>query len=74
MPSATVTSLSEDEVDDLLYFARVGDLQELLSSLEAFAKSTNTTQASIVSAAVDEQSGNGILHMASANGHIGKPA
>ena len=72
MPSATMPSLSEDEIDDLLYFARIGDLQELLSSIEAFAKSTNSTQSSVLSAAVDEQSGNGILHMASANGHTGK--
>lgn len=72
MPSAIMTSLPEDEIDDLLYFARIGDLQELLSSIEAFAKSANTTPASIVSAAIDKQSGNGILHMASANGHIGK--
>lgn len=74
MPSATMTSLPEDGIDDLLYFARIGDLQELLSSIEAFSKSANTTQASIISAAIDGQSGNGILHMASANGHTGKPA
>ncbi len=72
MPSATTPSLSEDDIDDLLYFARTGELRELLSSIEAFAKSANSTQASIISAAIDEYSGNGILHMASANGHTGK--
>ena len=71
MPSATTTSLSEDEVDDLLYFARVGDLQELLSNIEALAKSVNSSHMHIISGAIEKQSGNGILHMASANGHTG---
>ena len=72
MPSATLPLLSEDEIDDVLYSARVGDLQELLSNIEAFAKSASSNQNSIISAAIDEQNGNGILHMASANGHTGK--
>ena len=72
MPSATMLSLTEDEVDDLLYLARVGDLEELLCNIEAFAKSANLSQCSVISAAIDEESGNGILHMASANGHTGK--
>ena len=71
MPSATLPSLSEDEIDDLVYFARIGDLQELLSCIEGLAKSATATQSSIISAAIDEQSRNGILHVASANGHIG---
>ena len=71
MPSATLPSLSKEEIDDLIYFARIGDLSELLSCIEGLAKSATTTQSSIISAAIDEQSGNGILHMASANDHIG---
>ena len=69
MPSATSPSLSEEEIDDCLYFARVGDLQELLSTIKASAESTNSTNDSVMFAAVDEQSSNGVLHMASANGH-----
>ncbi len=71
MPSATTPSLSEEEVDDLIYLARVGDLQELLSNVEALAKSANSSQIHIISGAIDDLSGNGILHMASANGHTG---
>ena len=71
MPSTTLPSLSEDEIDDLLYFARTGELSDLKTSVEAFAKAANASQSDIIVAAVDSFSGNGPLHMASANGHLG---
>ncbi|MCJ1258585.1 hypothetical protein MMC24_006418 [Lignoscripta atroalba] len=70
MPSTTLPSLSEDEIDDLLYFARTGELSDLKTSVEAFAKAANASQSDIIVAAVDSFSGNGPLHMASANGHL----
>ena len=71
MPSTTLPSLTEDDIDDLLYFARTGELEDLHSTLSVFAKSSNVLLFDILSAAVDADSGNGLLHMASANGHIG---
>lgn len=72
MPCATVTSLTEDEIDDLLYYARTGQLDDFRASIEAFARTSNTSHYEVVRAAVDHQSGNSPLHMASANGHSSK--
>ena len=73
MPSTTLASLTEDEIDDLLYFARTGELQDLQTSLSVLAKTSNVHEREILTAAVDPNSGNGLLHMASANGHNGTP-
>lgn len=71
MSPTTVPSLSEDEIDDLLHFARFGETQELIKSIEDLARSANASDYRIVLSAVDERSRNGALHMASANGHLG---
>ena len=63
--------LSEDQVDDLLYYARTGSLSDLTELLGYLAKLHNTSPDSIVFAAVDIDNGNTPLHMACANGHIG---
>ncbi|KAI9878277.1 MAG: hypothetical protein M1830_001377 [Pleopsidium flavum] len=73
MPSTTLPTLAEDQLDDILYFARVGDFTELRSAIETSAKQVNVPLRDILLAAVDEPSGNGPLHMASANGHTGPP-
>ena len=73
-PSASVpvdSPLSEDQVDDLVYFARNGQLEEFQTSLTAFAESSSFTPLNIIAVAFDQESGNSPLHMASANGHIG---
>lgn len=64
--------LSEDEVDDLLYCARAGETSEFKETVTALAKQYNRYDIEIVAAAVDEYSGNGCLHMAGGNGHLGK--
>lgn len=65
--------LSEDEIDDLLYFARTGDEEEFntLSSELCTRKSVSVVE--LLLAARDEANGNGVLHMAAANGHSGIP-
>lgn len=73
MPSTTLPSLTEDVIDDLLYFARTGELEDLQTTLSALAKTSNIPHFGICSAALDAGSGNGLLHMASANGHDGSP-
>jgi hypothetical protein len=63
--------LSEDEIDDLLYFARVGDKAEFNTLKDELCKRENLSDEQLVEVARDEESGNGVLHMAAANGHSG---
>ncbi len=64
-------ALSEDEIDDLLYFGRTGDKEEYETLKNELCKRENLNVAELLIAARDEASGNGILHMAAANGHHG---
>ena len=63
--------LSEDEIDDLLYYARTGDLQEFTTLSDELCKREHTTLTELLLAAKDPYSGNSPLHMAAANGHTG---
>lgn len=71
MPSAAGVSLSEEQVDDILFYARVGQQENLIACLDELVKTTNISHYEVLRAAIDEQTGNGPLHMACANGHIG---
>lgn len=64
-------NLTEDEIDDLLYFARTGSQSDYESLLKDLCIRENTTILAILQAAKDPYSGNGALHMAAANGHSG---
>jgi hypothetical protein len=62
-------TLTEDQIDDLLYFARTDALRdfqyfvlELCVKLEIHAKE-------LFGLVWDEETGNGVLHMCAANGH-----
>lgn len=70
-PVQADSPLSEDQVDDLIYFARNGQVEEIQASLIKIADSFNSTPLNIIAIAFDPESGNSPLHMASANGHIG---
>ncbi|KAL9587201.1 MAG: hypothetical protein Q9203_003588 [Teloschistes exilis] len=70
MPSATLPTISADEIDDLLYLARTNDIQNLRADVDALAKTQNTSPAKIITAIKDPDSGNTLLHYASANGGI----
>ena len=71
MPTATPSTLTTDQIDDLLYLARLGETTELRTAIDLFAKNLSTTPGIILAAAVDGDSGNGLLHMAAANGYTG---
>lgn len=71
MPAATLPTLTVDQIDDLLYLARLGETTDLKAGIDLFAKGLSTTSSIILTAAVDNDSGNGLLHMAVANGHTG---
>ncbi|KFY21015.1 hypothetical protein V491_03232, partial [Pseudogymnoascus sp. VKM F-3775] len=62
-------TLSEDDTDDLIYFARAGEFGDFREALEALCKREGCAVDEILAVAVDGESGNGVLHMAAANGH-----
>ncbi|OBT84350.1 hypothetical protein VE02_07251 [Pseudogymnoascus sp. 03VT05] len=62
-------TLSEDETDDLIYFARAGELADFREQIEALCKREGCEVEEVLAVAVDGESGNGVLHMAAANGH-----
>lgn len=63
--------LSGDDIDDLLYFARIGDQQEYDNLTAELCKREHTTAISLLHAARDPFSSNGPMHMVAANGHTG---
>jgi hypothetical protein len=64
-------NLTEEEIDDLLYFARTGDKAEFNELKDELCKRENLSEMELLETARDEESGNGVLHMAAANGHSG---
>lgn len=63
--------LSEDEIDDLIYLARVGEDAELTQLLKDVAEREKVTVAEVLEAARDDGKAT-CLHMAAANGHSSK--
>lgn len=63
--------LSEEEIDDLIYFARAGENDDLNESLAALAEREKASEAEILIAAKDEGNKSTTLHMAAGNGHLG---
>lgn len=62
----TMPTPSDEELEDVVYAARYGDLDDVRAFIDSFG-------ASALAAARDE-SGNTVLHMAAANGHTGECA
>jgi hypothetical protein len=67
----TPATLSEEQIDDLLYFARAGETDDFLKTLEDIKTATNSNGIEILLATRDEHSSNNVLHMTAANGHLG---
>ena len=72
MSLAPAHVLSEDDLDELLYFSRTGDLKELKASVETLFTTHGHTGHDFIASAVDANNGNTPLHMAAANGYLGK--
>lgn len=68
MPSERLPELTLDDVDDLIYFTRVSEAEDLKATISSLAQKHNCREGDIVSAAVDPDSGNTLLHYCSANG------
>jgi hypothetical protein len=62
---------SQEQIDDLLYFARTGDTDDLLRSLAELKQSLKCSELDVMMFAMDEYSGNSVLHMTAGNGHLG---
>ena len=73
MPSAVLPTLSDDEIDDLLYLARIDDLDSLKAGIHTIALAQNASPEDILTATIQPISGNSLMHMAAANGCISMP-
>ncbi len=63
--------LSEEEIDDLIYFSRSGEKEEFFPQLSSLAEREKLSQAEILSSAKDAGQST-CLHMATGNGHLGE--
>ncbi|KAL6913828.1 hypothetical protein ACHAP8_001769 [Fusarium lateritium] len=62
--------LTEDEIDDIIYFSRSGEQEDLTDSIKTLAERENSSPAEIVAAAQDASNKSTCLHMATGNGHL----
>ncbi|KAL6805313.1 ankyrin repeat-containing domain protein [Trichoderma sp. SZMC 28012] len=62
-------NLTEDEIDDVVYFARVGEDADLVETLTTLSEREKVSPAEILLAAKDEGKSTA-LHMAAGNGHL----
>lgn len=62
--------LNEEEIDDLIYFARAGEVADLNETLATLSSRESVSPAEILSAAKDEGKST-CLHMATGNGNLG---
>jgi len=58
---------SDEDIDDLLYSARTGDLQ----ALKSFSAEKGTPPWDLLNQAIDPSTGSTLLHFCAANGHLG---
>lgn len=63
--------LTEDQIDDVLFYARTGQLEDLQKCVEELSEARSTPQVDIIASSLEEQSQNTPLHMAAANGQLG---
>lgn len=68
MHSTAPPSLTFDEIDDLLYFTRANEAQDLQQTIAELAQKYDCSPKTVLEAAVDPESGNTVLHFCSANG------
>jgi hypothetical protein len=73
MASTNTPTLTADEIDDVLYFTRVNEVEDLKTTITELAQKYQCQPTAIVEAAVDPESGNSTLHYCAANGLAGTP-
>lgn len=72
MASSNAPTLTADEIDDVLYFTRVNEVEDLKTTIAELAQKYQCEPKDVVQAAVDPESGNSSLHYCAANGLAGK--
>ena len=70
MDTPTTPALSADDIDDLLYLTRVNESADLQQTISDLAKRYQCSPRDIVTAGIDSESGNSVLHYACANGFL----
>lgn len=68
MHSSGPPALTFDEVDDLLYFTRANEVQDLQQAITELTQKYSCSAKDVLEAAIDPESGNTVLHFCSANG------
>jgi len=63
-----VLSLTADEIDDLLYFTRANEAQDLQQTVSALSQKYGCDAREVLEACIDADTGNSVLHYCSANG------
>lgn len=65
-------AVTADEADDLLYCARVGELDELKTWMQSRSEALGSSIDQLLKEiAAANEAGNTLLHFAAANGHLG---
>jgi ankyrin repeat protein len=68
--TANAAPLTPEEIDDVLYFTRANEPQELQQTLTDLAAKHNTSIKHILESCIDPSTGNTVLHYCSANGLV----
>lgn len=68
MHTTTPPALVFDEIDDLLYFTRANETQDLQQGITELAQKYQCQSKDVLEAAIDPETGNTVLHFCSANG------
>lgn len=66
----TAVQLTADEIDDLLYYTRANEIQDLQQTVAELSKKYQTSPKAVFEASIDPQSNNTVLHFCSANGLV----
>lgn len=64
----SILPLTFDEVDDLLYFTRVNETQDLQQTIAELEQKYQCSSKQVLEACVDPETGNTVLHYCAANG------
>ncbi|OTA31963.1 hypothetical protein BTJ68_08777 [Hortaea werneckii EXF-2000] len=70
MHTTSPPSLSFEEVDDLLYFTRANEAEELQQTIQELSQKYECQPRDVLEAAADPNTGNTVLHFCSANGLV----
>ena len=71
MSTSNLPALTLDEIDDLLYFTRANEKDDLQQTINEVAQKYGCSKETVLEAGVDPESKNSTLHYCAANGLTG---